>query len=117
MNRVAKIYSIIRERKAGRIADEILRQLGGRRFIAMTGAKDLVDGGKYLAFKLPGRGFSKYNYIKITLNSLDLYDIELGNIRRKKGVLDYKKQKVERNIYADMMVELLEKHTGLRFRL
>ena len=39
------------------IAQTILTQLGGNRFLAMTGAKDLVNTGKGLQFAI-GRGAS-----------------------------------------------------------
>ena len=103
--------------KTKTVAEIILDQIGGNKFIVMTGAKHLIDGGKYLSFKLPGGNFSKYNYVKITLSPDDLYDIELGNIKRSKGVLEYKKRVDETGIYADQLVQILEGHTGLNFSL
>lgn len=99
------------------VAEIILEQIGGNQFIAITGAKHLIDGGNYLSFKLPGGQFSKYNYVKITLSPDDLYDIELGNIRRRRGIPEYKKQVVDTGIFFDKLVEILEGHTGLYFSL
>jgi len=46
----------------------------------MTGAKNLtvIDNGLGFKFKM----CKKSNYCKITLNGLDLYDIEFGKIRK-----------------------------------
>jgi hypothetical protein len=38
---------------AHEIEQEILRQLGGNKFIAMTGAKNFVAGDGILAFRIP----------------------------------------------------------------
>jgi hypothetical protein len=47
-------------------AGEILKQLGGNRFIAMTGASNFVrnDKDKTIAFKI-GRNAKTINYVKI----------------------------------------------------
>jgi hypothetical protein len=54
------------------IAQTIFAQLGGRRFIAMTGARNLVGGENYLMFSLP-TGFAKnrINNVRITLDWTD----------------------------------------------
>lgn len=58
------------------IATEILAQLGGSRFVAMNGAKNLINGGDYLQFDLP-RGFSKNKAgkVRVTLTDSDLYRV------------------------------------------
>lgn len=94
------------------VAKEILTQLGGNKFIAMTGAKNLVDGGKFLGFKLP-RAKDGINYVKITLTSMDLYDIEFGGIRAN----DYKVVKKVGGIYNDQLQNIFTKVTGLHTRL
>ena len=59
------------------IAQTILAQLGGRRFIAMTGARNFICGENYLMFSLP-KGFAKdgINKIRITLDWTDTYIFE-----------------------------------------
>lgn len=94
------------------VAKEILAQLGGNRFIAMTGAKNLVDGGKFLAFKLP-RAKDSINYVKISLTSMDLYDIEFGRIRAN----NYKVVKKLGGVYNDQLQNIFTKVTGLHTRL
>lgn len=61
------------------IANQILEQLGGRRFIAMTGARNLcsLEGGRGLGFQLP-RGFAhnKATHVRIHLEPTDTYRVE-----------------------------------------
>jgi len=87
---------------------ETLRQLGGNKFIVMTGAKNFVKGKNYIAFKIP-KSKDKINYVKITLNSKDLYDIEYGKIEG----FNYKVVKTERDIYADGLQDNFTRNTGL----
>lgn len=101
------------KKTAKEIARTILQQIGGHKFLIMTGAKNLVAYPNGLSFRLPGNGFSKFNYVKITLNGMDTYDIEMGNFRASV----YKKEKELNGIYDDQLVELLEKYTGLRFSM
>lgn len=92
-------------------ANIILNQLGGNKFIAMTGAKDLVNlSGKGLQFKLPAR-FAKdgINCVRITLNDSDRYDIEYGKVRG----LDYKVLNESSDIYADALRANFKEVTGL----
>lgn len=60
-----------------KVAEEILRQLGGKRFAAITGAKDFNSktGANWLEFKI-GRNASKANLVKITLTADDDYTME-----------------------------------------
>ena len=107
-------------------ADIILQQLGGSgRLKAMIGAKDFMsdNGGKTLRFKFPNRSKSKPNMIKITLTSMDLYDVEFGRVGQKKDKLSgykeltYDKLKIVKGVYSDQLKGLVEKETGLRLSL
>ena len=57
-------------------AKEILNQLGGNKFIAMTGARNLGATENSLCFKLP-RGFAKdsINLVKVELDLTDTYTV------------------------------------------
>ena len=57
------------------VPETILSQLGGSRFIAMTGAKEFVGDVNSLKFKIPKNG-SKANYCKVILEPTDLYTVE-----------------------------------------
>lgn len=97
--------------EGGMIARTILQQLGGAsRLKAMTGAYNFIDTGKGLSFRIKN---AKANYIKITLNSLDLYNLEIGRIR---GV-DYKVVAEQNNIYADQLKGIIERVTGMYLSL
>lgn len=106
------------------IASTILDQLGGRRFLVMTGAKNLLATGNGLRFKI-GRNASKANMVEITLNGLDLYDIRFFKYIPSKLVVNHAKQtaewKPEKNetvkefsdIYCDQLQELFTETTGM----
>ena len=54
------------------IANTILEQLGGQKFIAMTGANHFVADGNTLRMALP-KNASKANRLYITLDATDTY--------------------------------------------
>lgn len=56
------------------IADTILQQLGGGRFVVMTGSRDFIAIDNGLRMGL-ARNASKANRLDITLNSMDTYDM------------------------------------------
>ena len=93
----------------------ILQQLGGRKFIAMTGATVMRDGDNKLIAKI--KGSKKYNHVEISHNSLDLYDIRFVKIGGQKTMYAIKKDETFNNVYADNMVNLIESETGLYLSL
>ena len=68
------------------IAKTIFQQLGGSRFVIMTGAKNFVDTGDGLRFTI-GRNGSKANMVKITLNGDDTYKMQF--IKNGKNINPY----------------------------
>ena len=102
--------SIAKEREDRmRVAKTILEQLGGNKFRMMTGAKKLAGDENSLSMRL-GRNSSNSNYLKITLNSMDLYDMKFCKLTRKfeeKSVTEYK------NVYNDLMRGTFPAHTGM----
>ena len=92
----------------------ILQQLGGKKFIAMTGAKNLGTSGnkKNLSFSI-GRNSKSITHVKITLTSADLYDVEFINARGAK----IKVVKKVKGVYADMLQKIFTKYTGMRTSL
>lgn len=95
------------------IATEILKQLGGRHFIAMTGSKNFFAENYGLKMKL-GRNTSGAQYLFITLNSLDLYDMQFLSIK-KDGQRIVKKEC--NNLYCDMLQTTFTEVTGLYIHL
>ncbi len=97
------------------VAQEILRQLGGRRFMVMTGASGMIGDDKSLFFKLPNtKDFVKdgINYVGIHLTEKDLYSVFYYRKWGKK--IELKDFAID--IYNDMLVEDFEKKTGLYTR-
>jgi hypothetical protein len=93
------------------IGQVILNQLGGNRFIAMTGAKNLISHGDGLSLRFPQK--KGKNYLKITLNAWDTYNLEWGMIRNKQGIPGYTKKKVVEDVYSDQLQEIFTEETGL----
>ena len=91
------------------IAKTILQQLGGNRFIAMTGSKNFVDHGNALSFKFPKPRDRKVNYLKIVLCEDDTYTITFGYIRG----LNFTADTPISNVYADMLQPIFTAATGL----
>lgn len=94
------------------IAQTILQQLGGNRFLAMTGAKNLVGMGTGLYFSLPRGAKNKANRVSIILDG-DLYTVRFMAIRGTNiaecGTFDM--------IYGDRLAALFTEQTGLDTRL
>ena len=67
------------------IASIILQQLGGRRFVAMTGAKCLVAIDNGLRFRI-GRNGSKANMVNIVLRGDDTYTMTFLYVRNPHDV-------------------------------
>lgn len=89
------------------VANTIKKQLGNKALV-MIGAKNLAGGDKYLSFRI-GRNSKGVNYVKITLTSMDLYDVEFGAIRGT----NYKVKKEVKGIYADQLHKAIEDNTGM----
>ena len=87
-----------------RQAGETLKQLGGNKFIAMTGAKNFTIGKEGLAFKI-GRNAKAVNYVVIQLNGKDLYDMKF-----QKGT---RVLKTANDVYGDQLQKMFTKHTGM----
>jgi hypothetical protein len=101
-----------RGRSGGQVAATILEQLGGRRFLAMTGAKQLLSfnepglGG--LQFKLPRRGArAKHGIdaVRITLDASDTYTVDFFKGASKVRTID--------GLYAEGLRRVFTEVTGL----
>ena len=92
-----------------RVAKTILEQLGGNKFRMMTGAKNIAGDENSLSMRI-GRNSSNSNYLKITLNSWDLYDMKFCKLTRKFEEKSVKEYKNIHNIHLRLM---FTKHTGM----
>lgn len=89
----------------------IYQQLGGGKFQAMTGAKNFVYTTPpvvSLRFRIP-KAKNGINSVKITLNSMDTYDVEFGKVRA--GA--YTVISTHEGYYNDMLQSLFTAQTGL----
>ena len=94
-------------------AKTLLRQLGGNKFIMMTGAKQMSIGKNGLTMKI-GRNSKSITHVAIDLDrGKDLYIMKF--IRVRKGIPKVVKQ--YDGIYADNLNNIFEKETGLYTRL
>ena len=93
---------------------QLLQQLGGNKFIAMTGAKNLaVDKSKNELHMKIGRNSKSISHVIIRLTSMDLYDMEFLSIRGSSRKIKSK----EKGVYADQLGKMFKKNTGLDVRL
>ena len=91
------------------VAKTILEQRGGNKFRVMTGAKNFAATDNSLRMRI-GRNKTNANYMEVSLNMLDLYDITFAKVT-KMG--EMKSVKTYDNVYNDMLVEIFESHTGM----
>ncbi len=92
------------------VANTILEQLGGRRFVAFTGARNFVGSGDTLTFSLPsGSTKDGSNRVKVTLTPLDLYTVETFSVRGT----SFKAKSHMDGVYNDMLAKVFTSLTGL----
>lgn len=96
------------------VAKTILAQLGGQRFLTMTGAKFLLAHATALSFHLPSN-FAKngINRVRIDLTAQDLYDVTFS---RARGIKVFYQSKVD-GLYCDQLQEAFTEATGLEVAL
>ena len=93
---------------------QTLQQLGGNRFIAMTGAKNLaVDKSKNELHMKIMRNSKGISHVRIRLTPMDLYDMEFLQVRAGKIKIKSK----EKGVYGDQLAKMFKKNTGLNVRL
>lgn len=96
------------------IAQTIVNQLGGRKFMVMTGVKSFgFDETGGVSFKI-GRNGSKCNHVAIEYDyGRDLYNVVFGRIHGGK----YRELERTNGCYFDMLVPMFEEYTGLATKL
>lgn len=94
------------------VARTILEQLGGNRFVAMTGARNFLGIEKGLSFQLPGGGGrvkAGVNNVQVILAADDTYKMYFS---RRRGS-SFKTVASHEGIYCDQLQEIFTKETGL----
>ena len=99
----------IREAMDKRQGAETLKQLGGNRFIMMTGAKHFGVGPNGMSFKI-GRNSKRVNHVTIDYDrGRDLYNMKFDWVTIK-GI---KNKKTQKGIYADQLQDMFTRYTGM----
>lgn len=106
------------------VARTILQQLGGNKFIVMTGAKDFVYDDNSLRFRIP-RNRSRANLVTVSLRGDDTYTMVFRRYIPSKLSLKTCKWTEEKDetirrfegIYFDQLQELFTEVTGMYTKL
>ena|SRR5690348_11826864 len=92
------------------VAETILEQLGGNRFIVMTGARGFLDAGNALRFRLPSNFASRgINAVSVTLNGADTYDLVFSKVRGSSVT----EVAAVTHVYVDQLRDVFRSETGL----
>jgi hypothetical protein len=93
------------------VAKTILEQLGGRHFLAMTGAKNLVGDANSLSMKLPNARCNgkRCTGLRIVLDPSDTYTVEAIAVRK----LEYTVLDTHNGVYCDNLRDVFTSMTGL----
>lgn len=92
------------------VAQTILQQLGGKKFIAMTGASSFSGSPDTLSFRIPKtKGIAG---VRITLDQSDTYTMTFVRLKKVNGFTDYDNIVVA-GVYADQLRSIFTKETGL----
>lgn len=96
-------------------AHTIMNQLGGGRFVLMTGAKSFSSTENSISFKIPGKNFAKQsiNHVEIVHNPKDTYDMVFS--RECAGKLT--RVAMQSDVYCDQLQTMFTTHTGLATHL
>lgn len=90
-----------------RVAETILGQLGGGRFVAMTGAHSISAGDNFLRLRF--RGSRRVNYLRVSLTPDDTYDVEFAQV----GKSAVRNRAQIEGVYAEQLQEIFRRYTGL----
>lgn len=97
-------------------AGTILAQLGGNRFLAMTGARNLLNCSDALQFDLPrGSAKNKATKVRVTLTSADLYEVRFMRWNSRALLCD--ELGTVEDVYASDLRRVFTDATGLHCTL
>ena len=94
------------------ISRTILQQIGGSaRLRAMIGAHSFTnDASGSVMFQWKSKSLNGYNHIKISLNSMDMYEVVFRKIGRAPNFKITSSKTF--TVYGDGLVDLFESQTG-----
>lgn len=79
------------------------------RLTVMIGAKSFIAYDNWVSFRFQARAKNKSNYLRISLNEFDTYDLTFSRVYGKKETVI----KEYEGIYNDQLMGLFERETGL----
>ena len=94
------------------VAQTILQQMGGNMFITMTGARNFLATENAITMQIAPNAMG-VNYVTITLNGKDLYDMQFWRMRSGEKIL----HREANDIYFDQLCEIFTTETGLYTKL
>ncbi len=71
------------------VANTILDQIGGRKFIAMTGASSFAGSANSLSFRIPQNNKGRFGGVRIELTPDDLYRMTFVRLKKVDGFTSY----------------------------
>lgn len=101
------------------VANTILAQLGGHKFLAMTGAYSLAGSADTLSMRLPKKSPKNVSGVRITLDASDTYTLVAIKLAGsfKRGNLHTVESYKESGLYFDQLADAFTAATGLLTRL
>jgi hypothetical protein len=114
-DKVEKLVESVSKKKINEwSAPEVIKQLGGNKFIAMTGAKNFTkdDESKFIMFKVP-RAKNGITNVMITLTGNDLYNIDFFKIKGN----NVKQLPTVKGVYSNELRDVFTQYTGLKTSL
>lgn len=90
-------------------ARTILAQLGGNKFIVMTGAKNFIGSDNSLSFKI-GANSKAVTHVHVQLDANDTYTMTFTRIR---GTHSVTKLATISGLYFDQLQSTFTTHTGM----
>jgi len=98
----------IRESREVEVCNTIARQLGRQAFYMLNIKRYTTAGKNKLGFLAKIAGV-KYNYMEITLNSMDTYDMAFIKMHGGREV----RKEIREGIYSDQIHEMIREVTGM----
>ena len=97
------------------VAKTILEQLGGGRFLTMTGAKNIIGSENGLSFRINSVNYDgkRVNVVHITLDPSDTYTVVASYLRARK----LKNVATVSDVYNDQLQAVFTRVTGLHTSL
>jgi hypothetical protein len=97
----------------GEVARTILEQIQINRLSAMIGVSAVLHDKTSIQVRFRAKALNGINLFKITLDPDDTYTVALYRVTVKGASLKYETS----DVYCDQLIDLLEKRTGLAFRM